>query len=197
MTVGAVVLAAGRSERMRRPKPLLACRETTFLGAILSTLSSAGVAVVRVVLGHGAQDVLREVRLPEGTFVVNPSYDDGMLSSVRCGIRSIPEGVENLLLWPVDHPLVSAGTVRALLAESRRSGAPIVVPARDGRRGHPALFSMRLAPELLAAPDALGARAVLHAHAGEVRTIEVDDGGILADIDTPEAYERAFGRPIP
>ena len=191
----AIVLAAGRSERMSFPKPLLPCGDTTFLGAILDTLASTRVADVRVVLGHASETVLAEMGLQADVFTVNLDYETGMLSSVRAGVRALPPEAAGFLVWPVDHPLVTSGTITALLDAFDRTAGPIVLPTLAGRRGHPVLLSTRLASEVLAAEDSVGLQQVVHAHADEVAEVAVEDGGILADIDTPEAYAMAFGRP--
>lgn len=196
--ITAVILAAGRSERMGdRPKPLLPCGETTFLGAILDTLAASRVDQVRVVLGHRAEEVRDALGLPEDVYTVNLLYDSGMLSSVQCGIRALPPETTAFLLWPVDHPLVQSTTVGRLVERFEAEDRPIVLPVHDGRRGHPVLFAARLAPELMQAPESLGARAVVRAHAKEVLEVPVGDPGVVTDIDTPEAYRSAFGRAIP
>jgi molybdenum cofactor cytidylyltransferase len=193
--IAAVVAAAGRSERMGRPKPLLACGPTTFLGAILDTLAASPVDSVRVVLGHAAETVKTELGLPESVYVVNLNYDAGMLSSIRTGLHALPLGTRAFLLWPVDHPRVSGRTVKRLIEAFERTGAPVVLPVHAGRRGHPVLFSARLIPELVAAPDDQGARFVVRAHAEDVVEVEVEDPGVTEDLDTPDAYARAFGHP--
>jgi molybdenum cofactor cytidylyltransferase len=193
--VGAIVLAAGRSERMGRPKPLLPCRGSTFLGTVLATLARTRVGAVRVVLGHGAEDIRGVVDIPDGGVAINPKPDRGMLSSLRCGIAALPPGVTAFLVWPVDHPLVEAGTVDRLIEALEASGAPLAIPIRAGRRGHPALFSIGLATEIEAAPENEGARAVVRAHAGDLIEVPVNDRGVVTGIDTPEGYAAAFGRP--
>jgi molybdenum cofactor cytidylyltransferase len=193
--IGAIVLAGGKSERMGRPKPLLPCRGSTFLGTILDTLARTRVGAVRVVLGHYAKEIRTAVGLPRGSMVVNPKPDRGMLSSLRLGIAALPAGVSAFVVWPVDHPLVEAATVDRLIEAFETSGAPLLVPLHSGRRGHPTLFSMGLAPEIDAAPAAEGARAVVRAHARDVIEVAVDDRWVAAGIDTPEAYAAAFGRP--
>lgn len=194
---GAIVLAAGSSSRMGRPKALLPLEGTTFLGHVLATLRAAGVSTVRVVLGHHADEIRRRAALRADLVVINPTPEAGMLSSVRHGVRALPEEVDAFLLWPVDHPTVLPDTVRRLVAAFRESGAPIVLPVHSGRRGHPVLFAARLKDELLRAPDAVGARAVVVAHDEGLRAVEVHDPGVLADVDTPEAYARIVGKPLP
>lgn len=196
--IGGVVLAAGASVRMGRPKALLPYGGSTFLECILGSLDAAGIGAVRIVVGADAA-AIREgfPALVETTLVRNPNPEEGMLSSVRVGVSALPEGVEAFLLWPVDHPLVRASTASALVRAWRERNAPVVLPRHRGKRGHPVLFSVETIPELLSAPDDRGARHVVEAHAGDRLEIEVSDPGIAADIDTPEAYESVFGRPIP
>jgi len=180
--IGAVVLAAGASSRMGSPKALLTTPGgTTFVEAILATLRAAGVDTVRVVAAPGA--------LPVADPVINPDPARGMLSSVQCGLRALPEGCDAVLVWPVDHPLVTAPTVTAMIDAFRAGDPPIVVPTRGGRRGHPVLFARRLVPELLSADPGIGARAVVHAHPSRLE-LEIADPGILTDVDTREDYLR-------
>lgn len=196
--IGGVVLAAGASVRMGRPKALLPYGGSTFLECILGALDAAGIGAVRIVVGEDAAAIReRFPALVETTLVRNPNPEEGMLSSVRVGVSALPEGVEAFLLWPVDHPLVRASTASALVQAWREWNAPVVLPRHRGKRGHPVLFSVGTIPELLSAPDDRGARHVVEAHAGDRLEIEVSDPGIVADIDTPEAYESVFGRPIP
>lgn len=188
---GAVVLSAGRSTRMGgRPKALLPLGRRSFLETILARLDEAGVAERRVILGVHGPEILEAVRLPEEQVVLNPDHEAEMIESFRLGLRSLPlDRLEGVLLWPVDHPYVESGTVDRLLREAQRSGAPVVLPAHGGRRGHPVVFAARLAPEIEAAPRGEGARAVVRAHEGELVCIELSDPGILRDVDAPEDLE--------
>jgi molybdenum cofactor cytidylyltransferase len=193
--VAALVLAAGRSRRFGKLlKPLLRCGGTSFLGAILDTLASSRVDDVRVVLGHEADRVIDAVAVPREMLTINAGYESGMLSSMQHGIRALPQETKAFLLWPVDHPLVRVETVDRLVDEFVRRGRPLVLPLHAGRRGHPVLFSAALTRELMEAPPTTGARAVVHAHAADRVEVAVDDPGVIADIDNPAAYARAFGR---
>jgi CTP:molybdopterin cytidylyltransferase MocA len=193
LKLAAIVLAAGRSERFGRPKPLLPIGDATFLGAILDTIAASRIEEVRVVLGHAAEEVKAALGLSEEIFTVNLGYDAGMLSSVRAGIHALPAGLAGFFLWPVDHPLVRPATIDVLADAYERRGNPIVLPVYREARGHPVLFAASLAPELIASPDGVGARQVVHAHADKVLSVPVDDPGVVTDIDTPEAYREAFG----
>jgi len=186
--IAAVVLAAGSSTRMGLPKATLPTGPggPTFLATIGRVLQDLGIETVKVVVAPG---------MPHPTsadLIVNPDPGAGMLSSVQCGIRALPETTDAFLLWPVDHPLVKPTTVAALLATYRETRAPVVVPVHGGSRGHPVLFAARVIPELLAADPAEGAREVVHAHPDRVE-LALDDAGVVTGIDTPEDYKRAFG----
>jgi molybdenum cofactor cytidylyltransferase len=182
--IGAVILAAGGSTRMGRDKAMLLAGPdgATFVDAIQKTLRAAGVGVIRVVVAPGRERADRHD-------VVNPDPAAGMLSSIHCGLRSLPGELEGVIVWPVDHPLVSTSTVVRLIDAFRGSGAPVVVPSYRGRRGHPVLFAPRVLPELMAADPSFGARSIVHAHADRVE-LAIDDAGVVSDIDTPADYER-------
>jgi CTP:molybdopterin cytidylyltransferase MocA len=185
--IGAVVLAAGSSSRMGRPKASLTMGPggRTFLDSILATIDAAGIGAVRVVVAPGHEP------LPRGA-VVNPDPRGGMLSSVKCGLRAFQDDLDAVLVWPVDHPRVATATVVAMIAAFRRTWTPVVVPTHRGKRGHPVLFASQLIPELLAADPSRGARTVVHAHDDRLE-LPVSDFGVIEDIDTPEDYARAFG----
>jgi molybdenum cofactor cytidylyltransferase len=187
--IGAIVLAAGGSTRMGRDKASLrlGAGGPTFVAAIEGTLDAAGVGAVRVVAAPGCER-------PDSQDVVNPDPSAGMLSSIHCGLRALPAGLEAVIVWPVDHPLVLRETVTRVIVAFRESAAPVVVPTYHGRRGHPVLFAARVIPELIAADPSLGARAVVHAHEDRVE-LAVDDPGVLADIDTPADYARHITGP--
>jgi molybdenum cofactor cytidylyltransferase len=169
---------------MGRPKASLTMgpKGPTFVEAISRTLDGAGIRAVRIVVAPGS---------PPGGGVVNPDPDGGMLSSVQCGLRAFRRDLRAVLLWPVDHPLVSQSTVTAIVGAWSTSAAPIVVPSYGGKRGHPALFASRVIPELFSVDPTRGARAVVRAHPDTLE-LPVEDPGIVADIDTPEDYARYF-----
>ena len=190
--VAAIVPAAGRSSRMDSPKPLLDAGGRTFLARILTTLSSGGADPSLVVVRDEDGPVASEARIHGGEVVVNPDPSPGPVSSLQAGIRALPEGISAILFSPVDHPLYSSATVEALIRGFRETGAPLVVPAFDGWRGHPVLFHSRLFPELLEDQLPEGARTVVRRYLDTRLQLPVNDPGILADIDTPEDYRKHF-----
>jgi CTP:molybdopterin cytidylyltransferase MocA len=188
----AIVLAAGEGRRMGGPKALLRLGEGTFLAHACRLLARPGVDAVVAVVGAQAERVREEAGLPPGVEVVlNESWTDGMLSSVWRGLDAADAAAADaVLLHPVDHPLVEAATVDRVL-EALACGAPIAVPAWEGRRGHPGGFRRSVFAELRGAPPDRGARAVLAADPGRVVHVP-GDAGCVAGVDTPPDYERAL-----
>lgn len=174
---------------MGSPKALLEYREETFLDTLCG-LFVARCAPVIVVLGAAAGEIRTRAARP-AVFVVNQNYLSGQTSSMQCGLRAVPPDSEGVLFTLVDHPAVAPGTIDALLAST---GTMLLrVPRYQGRRGHPIWLSPELIPEFLALPEDGAARDVVRRHAAETEFIDVDDPGILADIDDPEAYRKLIG----
>jgi molybdenum cofactor cytidylyltransferase len=192
--IPAVVLAAGRSSRMGRAKATLPLDATdTFLTRIVRTFLEADVDDVVVVVGHEADAIVSSFSasgLP-ARFVVNHDYDRGQWSSLVAGLGVVDRpGVAATLMTLVDVPLVTADTVRAVLACYRRTHAPVVRPTSGSRHGHPLLVDRSLFAELRGADPAEGAKPVIRAHASAAGDIAIADEGAFRDIDTEEDYLR-------
>ncbi|MGE0821440.1 MAG: NTP transferase domain-containing protein [Candidatus Binatia bacterium] len=193
--ISGIVLAAGESRRMGSPKALLQYQGQTFIHRICSAFLSAGVDELVVVLGARAEE-LRQA-LPTAAklrTVVNARYAQGQLSSLMVGIGALAPESEAAIVNLVDHPLIEAATIKALIASFRVDPIPIIIASYQGQRGHPVLFARRLYGEILAAPLDQGAKVVVRKDPTRVRELLVADPGILADIDTPQDYTRYVGR---
>jgi molybdenum cofactor cytidylyltransferase len=190
----ALVLAAGESRRMGRPKALLPVEGTTFIERIVGALGQTKVGGIVVVLGHNAAEMAGRLEHLPVEIVVNPDYRSGQLSSLQTGIRAL-EGrdVAGILVHLVDHPFLDRGLANHMIDEFYRSGKLIVVPRCGGRRGHPVIFSKELFAEFLAAPAEHGAKSVVHAHREDSLEIETSEAGVLIDVDTPEEYRKYVG----
>lgn len=197
--VDAVVLAAGESRRMGRPKMLLPWGDGTVLEAVVRTLLAAGVRRTAVVLGHRAAEhrsALRSLARDGRVMLVeNPRYPEGMLTSAQCGAAALlreearGEPAAAVLIALGDQPQITPGLVARLTA-GHRGG--LTVPAFGGRRGHPLCVDRRFLPDLLALPPAEGLRGLFRRHPEAVAPVAVDSDEILRDIDTPAAYREAL-----
>ena len=183
MTAG-LILAAGESRRMGTPKALLRYRGESFLDTLIGLFEKRCAPVI-VVLGAAAQQV-RAATSRAAAFVENERWESGQTSSMQRGLRAVPAEADGVLFTLVDHPAVRMETIDALLDASGR--ALMRVPRYLGRNGHPIWFSRELIAEFLALPESGAARDVVRAHAGDTEFVEVDDPGVLADIDDPAAY---------
>jgi molybdenum cofactor cytidylyltransferase len=188
-----IILAAGQSSRMGRPKAGLLVAEggPTFAAAIVGTLQAAGLADVIVVAGAHPSEVAESVRGLAGVQVVqNPQWAAGQLSSLLAGLDAVETpDLEAVLVTLVDIPLVRRATVEALLAAWRESRAPIVRPAIGARHGHPVIFDRVTFDDLRAAPATVGAKAVIAVWQARMFNLPCDDAGALLDVDTPQEYD--------
>ena len=172
--VAGIILAAGNSSRMGSPKALLEYEGQKFIHRLKS------------VLGEFC-DPLIVVGSSQSQFpidAVNPKPERGMLSSLQCGLRTVPQQTDAVLFTLVDLPAIDPATVRTLIDGWR--GEPLRVPRFEGRRGHPVMLSAKLIADFL---NATGTpKDIISAHAAEIVYVDVDDPGVVTDVDTPDDY---------
>jgi molybdenum cofactor cytidylyltransferase len=191
----AVILSAGESSRMGRPKALLPIDGVRFIEKIVTALKATRVGQIVVVLGHNAAELRQKITDLPVDLVINPDYKRGQLTSLVAAIRNIETGkdaerVDGILVHLVDHPYINADLVNLMIERFYETKKLIVVPRYQNRRGHPVIFSRALFGELVAAPLDRGAKAVVHAHRDDTLEIDTNDEGSIIDIDTPEEYRR-------
>ena len=191
--INAIVLAAGESKRMGKPKALLAFRDRTFLEQIVTVLQTSRADGITVVLGAQADAIAQTVDLSDVEVVINRDYRNGQLSSLVAGLEHVPQQTEAILLCLVDHPFITSEIVDQIVGEFRRTNAAIVVPTFNRRRGHPTLFGRSMFKQLIEAPADKGARHVVYANEDKVLEFAVSDGNILAGINAADDYRKYFG----
>ncbi len=193
--VGAVILAAGASRRMGRPKMPLPWREgRTILQQVIHIAESAGADPILVVTGSDREVVEALLHGTRARPVFNPAHrQGGMLSSIQAGLRALERTpVQAAFLMPGDLPKVRPATVRTLLDAWAEEPARLVVPSFAHRAGHPVVIPRERWPEILALGAGETLRDFFRRHRGEIRYVVVEDEGVLQDLDTPEAYRRAL-----
>ncbi len=187
--IAGIILAAGNSTRMGKPKALLNIGESTFLEVIVRNLLNANFAPLMIVLGTEEAKIKNAIIDDHHcVFVHNQHPDKGQLSSLHCALKKLPDDVLGCLMVLVDHPLVKASTYHTIYTQGQKTPDKIVIPSYNGNRGHPVYFGRRYFKDLREAPLSLGARAVVERHAQEIHLMAVEDAGILKDIDTPADY---------
>ena len=190
-----VVLAAGESRRMGRPKQLLPFGDATILERVVDALLGAGVGEVIVVLGHLAEEVRVVLGDRPVKVVINEAYREGMLSSVQCGVRAAGTVQDAVLFALGDQPHIESQVVREVMDAYRSGEAGMVIPRYGGKKGHPIIINLqRYRAAILRLPAHVGLNALMQEYADDVRFIEVSTEDIIRDIDVPEDYSRELAR---
>lgn len=188
--ISAIVLAAGQSKRMGRPKLLLPWEKGTILEQVVDSILASGVGEVVVVLGDRAPELKARLAASPVHMVLNPDYKEGIGSSIRCGVKVAREDARGLMIVLGDQPLITSAVVGQLLEAFKKGGRGIVLPAYRGVRGHPVILQARYRAELMALAGDVGARGVVAAHPDDVLEVEVSSAAVVQDIDNEQDYER-------
>ena len=198
MRIGALILAAGQSRRMGKINKLLAEIDGGVMVArTADAVLAAKVDPVIVVLGHQSGDVRAALGDRAVGYAENPDYATGLASSLKAGIAAMPEEVDGVVVCLGDMPRVTADHLNALIAAfNPAEGRGICVPIFNGKRGNPVLWDRRYFEDMEDVVGDVGARHLIGAHQEAVFEVEMPDGGVLLDLDTPEAFA-AHAKPDP
>jgi molybdenum cofactor cytidylyltransferase len=195
--VGAIILAGGGSARMGRAKQLLPLGDSTVLEQTIANVRGAEVHEIVLVLGASADAICRQLPLSllKGLkVIVNQAYAEGMSSSLRAGISALDEQSEAALIVLGDQPFIRSQTMDQIVRAYRRDHAQIVIPSFQGRRGNPVLLDRSVFSEVMALAGDIGCRAIFDKHLEGIANVEVEDDGILLDIDDRDDYHRLRGK---
>jgi molybdenum cofactor cytidylyltransferase len=188
--IAGIILSAGASRRMGTPKALLRLHGATFLESLLAAFRPTCQPLI-VALGYDAERIREAIsNAVPVQFVVNPDPARGMFSSLQCALRALPSYTEAAIFTPVDYPEIRPATVASLAQAFDQHQCPVTLPRHAGEHGHPVCISRAVIDELLALPATAQARDVIRAYRSGTRFVDVDDPGILSDIDIPEDYRR-------
>ena len=190
----AVILAAGRSRRMGVQKLLLPIGGKPMIAHVADAVLAGPADRVFAVVGADGAGIADALAGRGVHLVTNPDAEGEMLSSVRCGLRVVPQDAAAALVVLGDQPGITSEVVAAVVDAFRSSGRGIVVPTHAGLRGHPLLIAMRYRDEILSCHDGTGLRGLLQAHPDDILEVEVPVPGVREDVDTPEHYARTAAR---
>jgi molybdenum cofactor cytidylyltransferase len=192
--VSVILLAAGRSQRMGAKKQLLPIQGRPALVRCLESLREAQAAEIVLVVNPEAGDILDAAKDFPVRVAVNEMPESDMAASVKTGLACIDRDATGVLVCLCDHPLVRPITLDAIVSAHVRMPDAIIIPVYRGRKGHPTLFPRSLLEEL-----GTGAtlRDIIGHHHAKISFLNVDDEGVILDMDTPEDYRRILDRDNP
>jgi molybdenum cofactor cytidylyltransferase len=199
MLISAIVLAAGQSKRMGETKQLLDVGGKPLLQDILDGILQTDVDEVILVLGHEAERIREKIHTSRMKVVLNPDYPKGMITSIQRGLQALDEQSEAFFIVLGDQPGIEPRVYNLLIREFRNHfpDKSIILPTYNGRRGHPALFSVKYRSEALRIEGDMGFRKVLEMVPAEVLLVELGSDAIVSDIDTPEDYQKFIAKKAP
>ena len=188
--VWCLILAAGESTRMKQQKLLMPWNGKTVVEATVERALASNADEVLVVTGSHRSEI-ESLLKPSGVkIVVNESYQDGMLSTVLCGIKTIPSAVDAVLVMLGDQPMVQTSVINRIIETYQKKGAKIILPVWKGKRGHPVLFDLQFREEMFGLKGNPGLRELLQRYPNDVKELEVDSSEIVEDLDTQEDYQK-------
>lgn len=186
--VTAIILAAGESKRMGQPKMLMPFRGMTVIETVIENLIGTDVNGLLLVTGAENEKIIHATGRYPVQYCFNEDYKEGMLSSVKCGFRNLPEDSDFALVCLGDQPMVKAEVINRLIKGAVLSGKGLAMPVYDGRRGHPLLVSCRYKDQVLNLESADGLRSLVSANNDDTEEVKIEDPSVLRDLDTYEDY---------
>jgi molybdenum cofactor cytidylyltransferase len=189
--IGAVILAAGQSQRMGKPKMVLPWGSTTVIGRVITVLLESGLATILTVSGGAKEQVEAAIAEFPVRTAHNPGYAvSDMLESLKIGIRSLEAEISAVLVVLGDQPQIECRTVETIIERYLSQHSSLVVPSYKMRRGHPWLIDSILWPDIMKMTAGQNMREFLNAYRDQIDYVDVPTPSILKDLDTPEDYSK-------
>ena len=184
-----ILLAAGKSKRLGTPKQLLPFRESTVLEETIKNLTASSLDELIVVSGYQAEEIAGKIKDKQIKVAVNPDFQTGIGSSIRCGLTKVSEKADSVMIVLGDQPLIDKDIINPLVREFTMTERGILVPYYRGVKGHPVIFDRKYLNELFGLPSNIGGRKVIKEHPDDVLNVEVDSENVIVDIDTLDDYK--------
>lgn len=188
--IWAVILAAGESKRMGKPKLLLPFGKKTIIETVIESVIQSKIDKVLVVLGSEREKIEKKIKNFPLKIAYNPDFRTGMLSSVQRGFQELPENTQAVLVVLGDQPVISSAVINKVIDAYKKTGKGIVLPVYRKERGHPVLIGMKYRGEVENLSPDIGLRGTVYNHPEDILEVEVEMPGILRDIDDVEDYKR-------
>ena len=189
-----VILAAGESKRMGFPKMLLMFDGKTMIEIVIGNVTNSDIDNVMVVLGADRDKLTDLVSKSPVKYCYNDNYKEGMLSSVKCGLRNLPSDFEAVLVFQGDQPLITPKVINSVIEAYRSSGKGIVIPVYEKRRGHPLLVSRKYRDQIEKLDSGEGLRSLAYKYSDDVLEVVTNEAGILRDFDTYDEYKKEINQ---
>ena len=186
--IGCIVLAAGESKRMGKPKLLLQLGQGTILEQTIDSFLNSGLNEVIVVVGDRSEEMTNLIASRPVTVAVNPDYRNGMSTSIVTGLSLLNDKIQAVMIALADQPFVDPQTINHLIEAFSANDKGIAIPVYRGRRGHPVIFSIKYKVELLRLKGDIGGRQIITRYPDDVLEVTVNCEGINIDIDTENSY---------
>jgi molybdenum cofactor cytidylyltransferase len=195
VSYGIILLAAGASSRLGKPKQLLVYQGKTLLQHGIQEAVATGAKPIIAVLGGNAEFLIKETASQSIEVILNNEWKEGMASSIRCGIKQLLKmapGIDAAIIMVCDQPYVTTKLLEDLVKKNQETGKPIIASSYENNQGTPALFDKTIFASLLDLKGDVGAKKIMKAHPDLVALVSFPLGEI--DIDTEEDYN---GLPLP
>lgn len=192
--VWGIILAAGESKRMKVQKLLLPYEGSTMIEKVILNVKTSGIDKIMIITGSESEKMVFATGKLPVQHCLNRNYKRGMLSSVKCGFKSLPLSCGAAMVFLGDQPMINVLSINAVIEGYKNTDKGIVVPVYRGKRGHPLLVDMKYRNEIDGLDEKEGLRAILSMFHEDVLEVQVNDPGILRDIDTKEEYENEINK---
>jgi molybdenum cofactor cytidylyltransferase len=191
--IWAMILAAGESKRMGKPKLLLPFGDKTIIEIVVGIVVSSKIEKTLVILGSDREKIEKKIKNFPVEVVYNRDWRGGMLSSVQRGFKALAGDARGVLIVLGDQPKISTTVINKLIDAHKNSGKGIVLPVYKGERGHPVLLDVKYGGEVENLSPETGLRGTVYNHPEDILEVEVESPSILQDIDDMSYYKRELG----
>lgn len=185
----AIILAAGRSDRMGTNKLLMPFSDRTIIETVIGNAMQSEADKIMVVIGAYRDELLPVIKRMKVNFIYNENWQNGMLSSIKCAFLNLPAEADSVLICLGDQPAIPGSVATDLIHKFRKNSYGIVIPVYNGKRGHPVLISRSYEQQIYDLDNNTGLHELMKNNADDILEVQTTVRTILKDIDTMKDYE--------